>query len=124
MGERVEGESKRYWLYALFLVLPVSGAADIKEAVDQAIESAGPGYDALVDGVLYQTNEWYLIVFSTGYRVEGTPIKTSMVAGSSQRDGISSTKQPTLYHSSLGISNEEVLTNIKVIKEDQPKNRD
>ncbi len=40
----------------------------VKDAVDEAIESAGPGYDALIDGVIYQG------LFR--YRVEGTPIKT------------------------------------------------
>lgn len=41
----------------------------VKDAIDNAIEKAGPGYDALIDGVIY-----------TGafrYKVVGTPIKTS-----------------------------------------------
>lgn len=45
----------------------------IKGAIDNAIESAGVGYDALVDGVVY-SHYYYFVV---KYHVEGTPIKTS-----------------------------------------------
>jgi hypothetical protein len=41
----------------------------VKDAIDQAIEKAGPGYDALIDGVIY---EGFL-----RYKVVGTPVKTS-----------------------------------------------
>ncbi len=41
----------------------------VKDAIDQAIEKAGPGYDALIDGVIYER------LFK--YKVTGTPIKTS-----------------------------------------------
>jgi hypothetical protein len=41
----------------------------IKDAVDNAIEKAGPGYDALIDGVIYDSG--------FRYKVKGTPIKTS-----------------------------------------------
>ncbi len=41
----------------------------VKAAVDYAIEKAGPGYDALIDGVIYMG------MFR--YKVEGLPIKTS-----------------------------------------------
>ena len=41
----------------------------VKAAVDHAIEKAGPGYDALIDGVIYMG------MFR--YRVDGLPIKTS-----------------------------------------------
>ena len=41
----------------------------VKGALDHAIENAGPGYDALIDGVIYNG------LFR--YKVEGTPIKTS-----------------------------------------------
>lgn len=41
----------------------------VKAAVDHAIESAGQGYDALIDGVIYQG--------AFRFKVEGTPIKTS-----------------------------------------------
>jgi hypothetical protein len=42
----------------------------VKDALDKAIEKAGPGYDALIDGVVSQGA-------IAGYRVKGTPIKTS-----------------------------------------------
>lgn len=50
----------------------------LKAAVDKAIENAGPGYDALIDGVVYNRNE----VFRVGWVVEGTPIKTSKLKAS------------------------------------------
>ncbi|HWY37241.1 MAG TPA: hypothetical protein VNY73_01690 [Bacteroidia bacterium] len=50
----------------------------LKGAVDKAIESAGPGYDALIDGVVSVRNEY----FRHGYIVEGTPIKTSKLKAS------------------------------------------
>jgi len=42
----------------------------IKDALDNAIEKAGPGYDALIDGVISHG-------VLAGFRVKGTPIKTS-----------------------------------------------
>jgi hypothetical protein len=53
--------------------LKMCGRPELKAAVDKAIENAGPGYDALIDGVIYVRNEY----FRQGYVVEGTPIKTS-----------------------------------------------
>ncbi|MBL7917677.1 MAG: hypothetical protein JNM96_04720 [Bacteroidia bacterium] len=50
----------------------------LKSAVDKAIENAGPGYDALIDGVVYSRNEF----FRMGWVVEGTPIKTSKLKAS------------------------------------------
>jgi len=50
----------------------------LKSAVDKAIENAGPGYDALIDGVVSSRNE----VFRMGWVVEGTPIKTSKLKAS------------------------------------------
>lgn len=44
----------------------------VKDAIDKALESAGLGYDALIDGVVYR--------YSGGFKVEGTPIKTSDLA--------------------------------------------
>jgi hypothetical protein len=43
----------------------------IKDAIDKAVENAGPGYDALIDGVIY---EGFL-----RYKVVGTPIKTTEI---------------------------------------------
>jgi len=52
-------------------------AGTLKGAVDKAIEKAGTGYDALVDGVVYEYT-WYAILYTWNtYKVEGTPIKTT-----------------------------------------------
>ncbi len=53
-------------------------APQLKAAVDKAIEKAGPGYDALIDGVVYSRYE----VFRQGWVVQGTPIKTSKLKAS------------------------------------------
>lgn len=124
IGERVVGEDKVLWILSIPL-----GTPEIKEAVDQAIQSAGPGYDALVDGVLYQTFEYYVVAMKTGYKIEGTPIKTSMVNSGSAKGNTSLgntplAKQHVLYHSSLGISNEAALANLKIIKGDKSKDED
>lgn len=63
-GPRVEGK------HMTFCTTP-----ELKEAIDKAIEKAGPGYDALVDGVVYQRYE----VIRAGWVVQGTPIKTSKI---------------------------------------------
>ncbi len=47
--------------------------ASIKDAMDKALQSAGPDYDLLVDGVV-RVNDYILI---SGYKVEGTAISTS-----------------------------------------------
>lgn len=62
-GERVVGNS------IMFLGIGVN----IKDALDEAIEEAGPQYDALIDGVL--SYKQYPFVY--GYEVEGTPVNTS-----------------------------------------------
>ncbi len=46
-------------------------APSMKEAIDDALEKAGPGYDMLVDGVVYQSNNFLLC-----YKIEGTPVKS------------------------------------------------
>lgn len=58
--------------------LKFCGTPQLKAAVDKAIETAGPGYDALIDGVVYQRSE----IFRAGWVVEGTPIKTSKLKAS------------------------------------------
>jgi hypothetical protein len=58
--------------------LKTCGQPSLKAAVDKAIETAGPGYDALIDGVVFQKNE----IFRAGWVVEGTPIKTSKLKNS------------------------------------------
>lgn len=61
-GKRITGEDCHFLLF---------GMPDMKEAIDDAIEKAGPEYDALVDGVV----TWQDDFFQTCYKVEGTPIK-------------------------------------------------
>ena len=71
IGERVEGRDEGWVL----LGIPF-GAPEIKEAIDDALEKAGPasGYNALTDGVLYQTTTFYLVAAKISYKVEGTPV--------------------------------------------------
>ncbi len=123
MGERVEGRDEVYWLFIGFGYIPL-GTPEIKEAVDRAIQKAGPGYDALIDGVLYQTTEFYLITMKTGYKVVGTPIKTSLVYSSLSGRNDSLAKRSLLYHSSRGISNEATLANLKIVKGNKPNAQD
>jgi hypothetical protein len=47
--------------------------SSIKDAMDKALQSAGPDYDLLLDGVV-RMNDY---VFVSGYKVEGTAISTS-----------------------------------------------
>ncbi len=49
----------------------------IKGAIDNAIESAGVGYDALIDGVIYKHTTPCVFFDIIRFHVEGTPIKTS-----------------------------------------------
>ena len=51
----------------------------------------------------------------------GTPIKTSLVNRRAASGIHSSTERPLLYHSSLGISNADALSNLKIIKGDKPR---
>ena len=68
-GPRVKGED----LATIILFFP-TGQANIKTAVDRAIEKGGG--DLLVDGVISQEC-WYipLLFGQCGYVVEGTPVK-------------------------------------------------
>ncbi len=50
----------------------VFGIPNMKEAIDRTIEGAGPDYDMLVDGVLYQTT----MPFHNCFTIEGTPINS------------------------------------------------
>jgi hypothetical protein len=70
-GKRVTGED------CVPVVFVPIGMPNMEEAIDRAIESAGPQYDALVDGVMYHTNQSF-IVGKVCYKVEGTPIDTSV----------------------------------------------
>ncbi len=62
-GKQVEGSSTG------FLGL----GATIKDAMDKALESAGPEYDILVNGVVREID--YVVVM--GYKVTGTAISSS-----------------------------------------------
>lgn len=66
---RVKGED------CVIVFLFPFGVVNLKEAIDKAIESAGPQYDALIDGVAYLDN-FHFLVGKQCYRVEGTPINT------------------------------------------------
>ncbi|HWB64261.1 MAG TPA: hypothetical protein VG603_12170 [Chitinophagales bacterium] len=46
--------------------------ATLKGAIDKALNTAGPGYDMLVDGVISVSNYYFV----AGYRVEGLAINT------------------------------------------------
>lgn len=81
-GARVTGEDK-----AGYFIFPL-GNPQVKNAVDRAIEAAGPGYDALLDGVIYNHFNVFLFVGSFGFSVEGTPIKTSMLIAELKEQGI------------------------------------
>jgi len=48
------------------------GTATIKGALDNALENAGPGYDLLVDGVLYRRSGFFL----SGFSVKGTAVRS------------------------------------------------
>lgn len=50
----------------------------IKDAMDEALQSAGPDYDLLVDGVVRLQQ----YPFVAGYKVEGTAISTSKMKAS------------------------------------------
>ncbi|MCQ2226769.1 MAG: hypothetical protein MJZ01_02530 [Bacteroidales bacterium] len=64
-GKNTEGKSMG------FLGLGTS----IKDAVDNALSNAGPGYDLLVDGVIYVKDNF----FTSGYKVVGIAINTSQM---------------------------------------------
>jgi hypothetical protein len=57
--------------------------ASIKDAMDKALQSAGPDYDLLVDGVV-RINDYFLV---SGYKVEGTAISTSKMKASLGQKG-------------------------------------
>lgn len=62
-GKQVEGTSMG------FLGL----GASIKDAMDKALQSAGPEYDILVNGVV-RVNDYF---FVSGYKVTGTAVSSS-----------------------------------------------
>jgi hypothetical protein len=72
-GIRVSGTSNG------FLGIGVS----IKDAMDKALQSAGPEYDLLIDGVV-KINDYFLVA---GYKVEGTAISTNKIKASLGKEG-------------------------------------
>ncbi len=112
-GFRVTGEDLNY--YVLFIPF---GFPSIKTAIDRAIENSGPGYDALIDGVVNNYMLFFGVGFHYGYKVEGTPINTSELRAALLREG----KSPDLvmddmnilYHSSLAKSNDVAIANLTV----------
>ena len=60
-GKKVEGKDVRFYI-----------AGTIKGALDKALESAGPEYDVLVDGVVYSVKYW---LFS-GFKVTGIAVSS------------------------------------------------
>ena len=98
------------------------GRPNMKEATDRAIENAGPQYDALIDGVV-SSYTFYFIFGVTKITVEGTPINTRLLSNlpPGALDG-----RPILYHSSLGISNDEAIAAIGIVdlggsRQDSPR---
>lgn len=79
-GKRVTGED------CVPVILFPLGVPNMKEAIDEAIESAGENYDALVDGVVYHINQSFLFG-QICYRVEGTPINTKDSVSMDETEG-------------------------------------
>ena len=53
--------------------------ANIKDAMDKAIESAGPGYDLLIDGVIRQISyPYWTIAVVTGTAVRSSDLKAHL----------------------------------------------
>jgi hypothetical protein len=114
-GERTQGIDRVWWLISIPL-----GTPNLKEAVDRAIENAGPGYDALIDGVISYRAVWYILTGESTFIVEGTPIKTSSLYAQMEAEGrdIASVLETTLYHSSLDKDNTEAIDIIGMVELD------
>jgi hypothetical protein len=113
-GARVTGEDMAM---SILGIIPL-GAPNLKEALDKAIESAGPGYDALIDGVIYHKYNFYVFFSNSGYKVEGTPIKTKEIISQLKEKGeyVGKYMEEALYHSSSGIDNTKAIEKIGIIK--------
>lgn len=57
--------------------------ASIKDAMDKALQNAGPDYDLLIDGVV-RINDFVLV---SGYKVEGIAISSSKIKASLGQKG-------------------------------------
>lgn len=109
-GSRVTGEDHVWWI----LWFPM-GRPSLEEAIDRAIESAGPGYDALIDGVIYSQFYFYLFTSKSGVKVEGTPVKTSEIIAELEHQvkDVEKLLKGVLFHSSLGRDNTKTIEEIK-----------
>lgn len=75
-SSRVKGIDKIH----IIIFIP-TGVPNMKEAIDQAIESK-PGGVALVDGVVYQKFWWIPYIYGqSSYVVEGTPLIDPALTG-------------------------------------------
>jgi len=72
-GKKVTGSSNGF----------LGMGASIKDAMDKALESAGPEYDLLLDGVV-KVNDYFIVA---GYKVEGTAISSSQMKALLGNDG-------------------------------------
>jgi hypothetical protein len=69
IGKRVNGES---CTFSWFGISWLGKDPNLKDAIDKAMESAGPDYDAMVDTTVYRTNGF----LQNCYTVKGTVIST------------------------------------------------
>ena len=72
-GKRTEGQSMNVLMIGV----------NIKDAIDDALQNAGPNYDMLVDGVLRAKQ----FPFYGGYVVEGTAINSRELQASLGQEG-------------------------------------
>jgi hypothetical protein len=75
--ERITNED-RIWN---ILFIP-TGVPNLKTAIDKAIEGT-PGCVAMVDGVV-STEQWYFLIGSSAYIIEGTPLIDPSLASSTE----------------------------------------
>ncbi len=70
----------------LIVIIPTKAKIDVKEALDQAIQSV-PGAVALVDGVIYHEFDYYILGAYEAFMVEGTPLIDPSLPGAKQAMG-------------------------------------
>lgn len=72
-GTNTEGKCMRF----------LGMGASIKDAIDNALTNAGPGYDLLVDGVIYTKDNFFV----SGYKVVGIAVKSADMRAELGEDG-------------------------------------
>ena len=94
-GKKVEG-SKSYFLGIGW---------NIKDARDKALESAGPDYDLLIDGVVRYTS----YPFVASVKVEGTAVSSKSMMASLGEEGYKEwlSKQNVFDHENAKVASEE-----------------